>query len=118
MVVLKSRQQQKTRTVAVSRFYCASQTGVFTAVVAVVFDCLFKMPQKHAKNNCASKVFNHWERNEAANDGHYGTRKVREPKGRVAEKVLYREGELEVRTLHRSQPPLQRSRDIGPVLQP
>ncbi|CAN0175410.1 unnamed protein product [Scytosiphon promiscuus] len=35
------------------------------------------MPQKHAKNNCASKCFNHWERNEAASDGHYGTRKVR-----------------------------------------
>ena len=34
------------------------------------------MPQKHAKNNCASKCFNHWERNEAANEGHYGTRKV------------------------------------------
>lgn len=34
------------------------------------------MPQKHAKNNCASKCFNHWERNEAASDGHYGTRKV------------------------------------------
>eukprot|EP00903_Cladosiphon_okamuranus_P017036 g15701.t1 len=35
------------------------------------------MPQKHAKNNCASKCFNHWERNEAASAGHYGTRKVR-----------------------------------------
>ncbi|CAM9216970.1 unnamed protein product [Pylaiella littoralis] len=35
------------------------------------------MPQKHAKNNCASKCFNHWERNEAADEGHYGTRKVR-----------------------------------------
>lgn len=35
------------------------------------------MPQKHAKNNCASKVFNHWERNEAATEGSYGTVKVR-----------------------------------------
>lgn len=34
------------------------------------------MPQKHAKNNCASKCFNHWERNEASSEGHYGTRKV------------------------------------------
>lgn len=35
------------------------------------------MPQKHAKNNCASKCFNHWERNEASSEGHYGTRKAR-----------------------------------------
>lgn len=35
------------------------------------------MPQKHAKNNCASKCFNHWERNEASSEGHYGTRKMR-----------------------------------------
>lgn len=62
------------------------------------------MPQKHAKNNCASKCFNHWERNEASSEGHYGTTKVRgvRVRSRCITAVVF--PHLSIGTVHRSPP--------------